>query len=162
VASEPELWFPRVTEAMGRKPLAAHRKVREAGGRFLGREKGLAASFAARARSYENLETRATIIHSSGLAVKKTPARKPRVFAAKEGALSGAVKLVTASAGPRSSYEWEYSLDGGETWVAVAPTIQARTTVPGLTPGVTVQFRYRTVTKAGAGDWSQTVALMVK
>jgi hypothetical protein len=31
------------------------------------------------------------------------------------------VKLVTASAGHRASYEWEYSTDGGKTW-ATAPT----------------------------------------
>jgi hypothetical protein len=36
------------------------------------------------------------------------------------------------------------------------------TEIPGLTPGATVQFRYRTVTpKAGQGDWSQTVQLLI-
>ena len=34
--------------------------------------------------------------------------------------------------------------------------------VTGLAPGATVQFRYRPVTKAGEGDWSQTVVLLVK
>jgi hypothetical protein len=36
------------------------------------------------------------------------------------------------------------------------------TPVTGLTPASTAQFRYRPVTKAGEGDWSQTVVLLVK
>jgi hypothetical protein len=46
--------------------------------------------------------------------------------------------------------------------VGAPVTLQAKTTVAGLTPGATVQFRYRPVTKAGEGDWSQTVVLLVK
>jgi hypothetical protein len=46
------------------------------------------------------------------------------------------------------------STDGGKTWVALPPTLQARTTVTGLTPGSSAQFRHRAVTKAGAADWS--------
>ncbi len=102
------------------------------------------------------------IIESAGLAVRKTVTRKPRVFAAKPGSLSGVAKLVAASAGPRSSFEWEYSTDGGKTWIAAPATVQAKTEIPGLTPGATVQFRYRTVTpKAGQGDWSQSVQLLI-
>jgi hypothetical protein len=41
-------------------------------------------------------------------------------------------------------------------------TLQAKTTVLGLTPLSTVQFRYRAVTKAGEGDWSQPVSLTVQ
>jgi hypothetical protein len=76
--------------------------------------------------------------------------------------VSGSVKLITKSSGTRSGYEWEYSLDGGKTWVNAPVTLQAKTTVAGLTPGATVQFRYRPVTKGGEGDWSQTVVLLVK
>ena len=86
----------------------------------------------------------------------------PRVFAAKAGALSGTANLVAASAGRRASYEWEYSTDGGKTWVFAPPTLQAKTTVSGLTPGATVQFRYRPVTKTGEADWSAPVPLIVK
>lgn len=62
----------------------------------------------------------------------------------------------------RSFYEWQYSTDGGHTWVVVPSTLQARTTVSGLTPGATVQFRVRPVTKTGEGDWSQPTSLIVK
>jgi hypothetical protein len=109
-----------------------------------------------------DLETSATVIQSAGIAVKKTPAHKPRVFDAVQGAISGTVKLVTASAGRRASYEWQYSTDGGKTWVIAPATLQAKTTVTGLTPGATVDFRCRPVIKTGEGNWSQTVQLIVK
>ena len=109
-----------------------------------------------------DVETADTVIRSAGIAVKKTGTRKPRVFEAAPGALSGSAKLVAASAGRRASYEWQYSTDGGKTWLAAPATIQAKTTVPGFTPGATVEFRYRPVTKTGEGNWSQTVQLIVK
>jgi hypothetical protein len=46
--------------------------------------------------------------------------------------------------------------------VSLPFTTQASTTVSGLTPGSTVHFRYRPVTKDGAGDWSQPVSIMVQ
>jgi hypothetical protein len=66
------------------------------------------------------------------------------------------------SAGHRASYEWQYSTDGGKTWVTAPPTLQAKTTVAGLVPGATVQFKYRPVTRAGGADWSQPISLMVQ
>jgi hypothetical protein len=88
--------------------------------------------------------------------------RKPRVFDAAQGAVSGTMKLVTASAGPRSSYDWECSTDGGKTWLLLPSTMQAKTSVTGLTPRATVQFRYRALTKTGEGDWSQPLSFIVK
>jgi hypothetical protein len=109
-----------------------------------------------------NADNAASIIQSAGIAVKKTPVRPPRVFAAKPGAVSGSVTLVTDAAARRASYEWQYSTDGGKTWVSAPNTLQAKTTVSGLTPGAMVTFRYRPVTKDGEGDWSQPAALIVK
>jgi hypothetical protein len=88
-------------------------------------------------------DTAATVIHGAGLAVKKAPSRKPHAFAATEGAIS--VKLSTVSAGTRATYLWQYSTDGGKTWIEVPGTSQAKTTIVGLTAGTTVLFRYRTV-----------------
>ncbi|MGH7294834.1 MAG: hypothetical protein ACRELB_07875, partial [Polyangiaceae bacterium] len=103
------------------------------------------------------------IIESVGLTLRKTPVRRPRVFAATAGANSGTVKLVAASAGKRASYEWQYSIDGGKTWVLAPPSIQARTAIPGLPAGTSVEFKYRPVTpKAGAADWSAPVTMLVQ
>jgi hypothetical protein len=108
-----------------------------------------------------NVENGASIIASAGVAVKKTVVRSPRVFGAKPGAVTGTAKLVAASAGHRASYEWEYSTDGGKTWVTAPATLQAKTTVAGLTVGTSVQFRCRAVTKTGEGNWTQPVSLTV-
>jgi hypothetical protein len=102
------------------------------------------------------------IVESSGLAVRKTTPRKPHVFAAKAGPLTGTAKLVAPVAGTRASYEWQYSADGGKTWVAAPVTIQAKTTIAGLVPGSTVQFKVRPVTRAGEGNWSEPVSLIVQ
>jgi hypothetical protein len=41
-------------------------------------------------------------------------------------------------------------------------TLQAKTTIAGLVPGSTAQFKYRAVTRTGEGDWSQPVSLLVQ
>jgi hypothetical protein len=109
-----------------------------------------------------NPENSASVIQSAGVALKKTPVRAKRVFAAKFGPVSGSVHLVTDAAARRASYEWQYSVDGGKTWVSAPTTLQTKTTISGLTPGATVVFRYRAVTKTGEGDWSQPQSLIVK
>jgi hypothetical protein len=109
-----------------------------------------------------NLENGASIIASAGVDVRKTVVHAPRVFGAKPGAVTGTAKLYAASAGHRASYEWEYSTDGGKTWVTAPVTLQAKTTVAGLTAGTTVAFRYRPVTKTGEGNWTQPVSLIVQ
>jgi hypothetical protein len=103
-----------------------------------------------------------SLIESAGLAVRKTPTHRARGFLAKPGPVSGVAKVYAAITARRASYEWQYSTDGGKTWVSTPATLQAKTTVSGLTPGATVQFRYRPVTKTGEGDWSQPASIIVK
>lgn len=108
-------------------------------------------------------ENGAAIIESAGLAVRKIAAHGKRAFAATPGALTGSAVVTAATAGPRSSYEWQYSTDGGKTWVFAPATTQGKTAVAGLPSGTTVQFRYLAVTpKGGQGDWSPAVSLLVK
>ena len=104
----------------------------------------------------------ASIIESAGLAVRKTAVRAPRVFAVKPGAVTGTAKVIAPSAARRASYEWQYSIDGGKTWMTLPVTLQAKTSVTGLVPGSTVQLKYRPVTKTGEGDWSQPISTMVQ
>jgi len=107
-------------------------------------------------------ENSAAIIQSAGFAVKKTPLHKPRVFSVVQGAVSGTAKVIVPSAGHRASYDWEYSIDGGKTWVSLPSTLQAKTSITGVAQGATVQVRYRAITKAGIADWSQPVSLFMK
>ena len=109
-----------------------------------------------------DVENSATIIESARISIRKVPARPDRSFNAAQGPTTGTARLVARSASGRAAYEWEYSLDAGKTWVAAPPTLQARTTVTGLPAGTSVQFRYRSVVKTGAADWSTPVTLLVK
>ena len=109
-----------------------------------------------------NPENGPSIILGAGLDVKKKAGPPPRVFTAKQGPTSGSVILLAPKGGHRAGYEWAYSLDGGITWIALPFTVQATTTVTGLKPGSRMSFRYRAVTKDGAGDWSQPVSMIVQ
>jgi hypothetical protein len=106
-------------------------------------------------------ENGAAVIESAGIAVRKTPTRLARAFAAKPGPVSGTAKVLATVAGRRASYEWQYSSDGGKTWITAPATLQAKTTIAGLSLGATVLFKYRPVTKAGEGDWSQPASLVI-
>jgi len=108
-----------------------------------------------------NREAAPGLIESCGMTVKKANARQKQAFAAKQGPVSGSVKVTSPSAGRRASYEWGMSTNAGQTWTVLPSTLQARTSVTGLTPGATVSFRVRPVTKAGEGDWSQPTAILV-
>jgi hypothetical protein len=60
----------------------------------------------------------------------------------------------------RASYEFQYSLDE-KSWVSAEMTVKAHQDVTGLVAGRLYFFRYRSVTKAGVGDWSQVVSLLL-
>jgi hypothetical protein len=77
-------------------------------------------------------------------------------------ATPGEVLLETKAVAKRGvSYEWQYSMDGGKTWIAIAISSEANVSVPGLTPGTTYLFRYRTWIKKVASDWSQYLSFLV-
>jgi hypothetical protein len=109
-----------------------------------------------------NVEQGQAIIESAGLTVRKASASTKPEFAAKQGAVSGSVHLTARATARRCSYEWQWSADGGKTWTVLPTTLQARTTVQNLPVGVMCAFRFRPVTKAGEGDFSQVVTLLVK
>ena len=95
--------------------------------------------------------------------MRKVNPRGKRAFTVKQGPLAGSVHVTAVSAGVRASYEWQYSIDAGKTWVLAPATIQGKTVISGLPTGTTVQFRYLVVTpKGGQGDWSQPTSLLVK
>jgi hypothetical protein len=63
---------------------------------------------------------------------------------------SGIIKLVAKATKGARAYDWQYSTDGGKTWISVPTTTRASTTITGLLTGSTVQFRHRPVPKTGA------------
>jgi hypothetical protein len=74
--------------------------------------------------------------------------------------VEGAVKLVAKSAGKRVSYEWQQS-DDGTIWTDLPVTLQAKTSVTGLTVGRKMYFHVRPVLKDNAGFWSPVVSILV-
>jgi hypothetical protein len=78
----------------------------------------------------------------------------------KQGSVTGTVNLAAKAVGTRAAYTWQYSTDL-KTWTTVPQTLQSKTGIAGLTAGTQYYFRFQSVTKAGVGDWSQTVVMMV-
>jgi hypothetical protein len=86
------------------------------------------------------------------------PAKPP--LAVKQ-TLTGVVHVVAKAIKGAKTNDWQYSVDGGKTWLSVPSTTSANTTITGLTPGVLVSYRQRPITKAGPQDWSQPISAMV-
>jgi hypothetical protein len=100
-------------------------------------------------------------IKAAGLLVRKAAVRTKLDFQVKQGAASGTVILVAKAAGPRASYDWQWSMDQ-KVWTDLPQTLKARTSMVNLAVPVLHSFRYRALTKAGMADWSQVVSLVVK
>ena len=74
----------------------------------------------------------ATIAKAAGMSVRKATSHAKAPLAAKpsttvSGLISVSAKLTVA----RQANDWEYSTDGGKTWIEAPSTLQAKTTIPG-------------------------------
>jgi hypothetical protein len=108
----------------------------------------------------DNPDEAEAIIQSAGLDVRKSITRSKTDFSVQQGEVSGSVKLVVRASRGRAAYEWQMTPDQ-KAWAMLPTTVIAKTTVSGLTPGQTYSFRYRVVNRAGEGEWSQIVSLLV-
>ena len=100
------------------------------------------------------------IIANAGLSFKNATGPVKGGFVVKQGKVSGTARMIARAEQTRASYDWQYSPDR-ETWLSLESTVQANQQVYGLVPGKVYFFRYRSLTKAGVGDWSQVVSLRV-
>ena len=105
--------------------------------------------------------TAIAIISASGFDLKNKGVRVKPLLSAKNGAVSGTVALIAKSAGKRASYNWRQSIDN-VAWTDLPPSLQAKTTVIGLTRASVVYFQYRAITIAGPGNWSMSVSLLIQ
>jgi hypothetical protein len=101
------------------------------------------------------------IAEDAAMKLRKPTVRNKPPLAVKAGATSGSVKVLAKVTKGAKANDWQYSLDGGKTWVDLPSTTKATTSVANLTPGSTVQFRQRVLTKAGVSDWSVPVPHVV-
>ena len=100
------------------------------------------------------------IIESAGMSVKKSSGHGKPDFEAKPGPVSGSVRLFARAERTRASYDWEYGTDE-TSWTRVDSTVRADAELYGLARGTRYFFRYRPVTKAGVGNWSQVLSFFV-
>jgi hypothetical protein len=112
-------------------------------------------------------EKAAQIVAAASMkSVVSTPAHKA-IIAAMLGVPSGSVRLrankqaLVGKTRAMCTFNWEYSLDGGKTWIAVLGTPVPETTITGLPPLATVSFRVSVTTKKVTGAYCQPVSIIV-
>jgi hypothetical protein len=110
-----------------------------------------------------NPEHAAEIVESAGMYLKRAGGPRGRTFHAKQ-IRAGTIHVFAPGAGDGAAYEFQYSLDGGRTWLGTAQQIMNRAdvTIDRLPPHAMVHLRYRVIVKNVTGDWSQTIAIMVE
>jgi len=108
-----------------------------------------------------------TLIAAAGMQALQRGTHAKPVLGAKVGILPGSValaanrSLLVGATRAACVFAWEYSADGGKTWVATTPTSAARTVVTGLPSATSVTFRVSASTTKIPGAWSQVVTLLV-
>jgi len=100
------------------------------------------------------------IIVGAGMSVKASSGHAKAAFKVMRGRVSGSVRIFAKAAAKRASYEWQYAIEGGP-WQNAEPTLRADTTIDGLEVGKFYSFRMRARTKAGLGDWTDPVRILV-
>jgi len=107
-----------------------------------------------------NPEQASVIAEDATMTLRKPSTRHKSDLVTKQ-TVTGSVKGVAKATKGGRSYGWQYSTDGGKTWLSVLPTTQANVTIHGLQSGLLTSFRQRAVTKAGPTEWSQPVSALV-
>ncbi|HTQ45186.1 MAG TPA: hypothetical protein VMI75_20645 [Polyangiaceae bacterium] len=112
----------------------------------------------------DNPDHVAEIVASAGMYLKQLRGPSPQVFAAEPGSHSGEIDVTAPRAGDRAAYEFQYSLDGGKTWLPFPQAVEtkASATLPRQRPGSTVHLRYRATVKGVTGDWSDVISIIVE
>jgi hypothetical protein len=103
----------------------------------------------------------AIIAQDAGMQLRKKPSVNKAPLVARPGPTTGLVEVISKATLGAQANEWQYSLDGGKTYLDMPPTTKARTSIANLTPGTTVMFRKRVLTKDGLSDWSEPTSVLV-
>ncbi len=101
------------------------------------------------------------IASSAGMSIKQSTTPQKPELQALMGPSAGEVILRAKASRKRAAYEWQFSADGGVTWITIATTTVAETSVSGLSAGTAYLFRFRTTEKKTTGAWSQTISFIV-
>ena len=102
----------------------------------------------------------ATLAANAAMKLRKTAVRPVHDLTVKQTA-SGTILVHAGNVAGAKAHEWQYSLDGGKSWVSAPPSTKATTTITGFTTGAVVQVRHRSIVKGGPGDWSSVSTIAV-
>ena len=111
-------------------------------------------------------EEAVVIIEAAGMTVAAIPTHSKPILSANLGVLAGVVLLVAnarlLNKSKRSkSYGWEYTLDGGKTWISAPSTGVAHTSISGLPPLTMCGFRVNVTDMLSVSEWTQVVSILV-
>ena len=112
-------------------------------------------------------EKAAQIIAAASMKAIVPAAYHKPVIAAQLGVASGGVLLrankhaLVGKTSAMCTFNWEYSLDGQKTWIAVLGTPVPATSIAGLPPLATVSFRVSVTTRKVTGAHCQPVSIIV-
>jgi hypothetical protein len=126
---------------------------------------GYVQDLADNAQSYDQAES---IIKASGLLVAGSPSH-PKALLTVRQSMPGAPVVLDANVGMITNrskkgrfFGWQYTPDGGKTFVSLPTTSKGKTTVTGLTALTTYGFRVNvTLTDGITQPWSQIVDFLV-
>lgn len=113
-------------------------------------------------------EAKVALIQASGLEVAGDTSYQKAVLTVRQGPpgtveLDAYARLLAGKRGPMRFFNWEYTTNGGQSFVALPPTPISKTTVANLTPLTTVGFRVCVTHSDGTtGAWSQVVMFLVQ
>ena len=102
-----------------------------------------------------------TIADAASMTLHKPPTPHHKSDLSVKQTVSGVVHVVAKATKGAKANNWQYSTDGGKTWIDLPETTRAQATVQNLTSGATVSFRQRALTKAGLTDWCPPVSHVV-
>ncbi len=108
------------------------------------------------------------IIEGAQMVVIGGKGHKKQDFSVTQGAASGEAALSSIAVKVdgkyvKATYYWQYSLDGGVTWIDLPDTQKSKTTLIAMKPGMPAKFRKRTnSTKTGLSKWCTAIDFTVQ
>lgn len=109
-----------------------------------------------------NPENSEVIIISGGFDVKHIgKADKDAITVKPKKGESGTMIAIVKKVEGTIANLWEYTLDGGKTWIDMEATSKCNTEITGLTPGSSIIVRHRPILRKGKGTWIQSAPAIV-
>jgi hypothetical protein len=109
------------------------------------------------------------LIEAAGLLVGRVQVHAKPILQAKLTTTPGLVRVIANAKillgakgrSRKSHFLWQYSADGGRSWVSAPPTSYATTEIGGLTLMTEYRFRVSAMLGKTAGEWSEEVKLFL-